>query len=782
MATAVPQDRGAPEAVGFASSRLLAFGLAVAAVAAAVPLTLVIRHTSGNPTFFLFYAAIFVSVWFAGRGPGVLATALCALALHLLFRSSGGLLAVTGEKIPTLLACIASLATADMLSTQRHRAERALRTARDRLEAAVQERTSELRRANDALTEEIGERTRAEGALRASELRWRRMYEASSAAMILLRLDGRFVGANAAFQKMVGYSEDELKKLTAFDITPAEERPATVQALAEFAAGQRNEYHVEKRYMRKDGSAVWFNATTTLAPASDRTPAHLQAILIDITERKRADAALRASEERWRRLFAGSSTGMALTDLDARYIATNAAFQNMLGYTAEEFKALTAVEITHPDEVARTRDVVADFVSGARQEYRVDKRYLKKDGTPLWVNVTTTYLPATDVTPAMLQGVYVNIDDRKRAEAALRASEARMRAIFSAAPVGIATSDENRQLMRANPALRRMLGYSEDEMRALGWTGLTHEDDRAASQAWVAGVIEGRRQPPLEKRYLRKDGEIAWAAVNSAFVPASDTTPAFFAAIVADITDRVRAEEALHRSQSELARVSRITTMGQLTASIAHEMNQPLTAIIASGNACERWLANGVNLVRAKESLARMIGEANRASEVIKRIRSLAGNAASERVELDVNAVVREVLALARAELQAKRVRVQANLDGAIPPVRVDRVQLQQVLLNLIVNAIDAMAGVNDRPRLLAITTERDEEASVRVTVQDSGAGLAPESAEHIFQPFFTTKPAGMGMGLSISTTIIETHGGRLWASPAPINGTAFHFTLPTAA
>jgi PAS domain S-box-containing protein len=473
---------------------------------------------------------------------------------------------------------------------------------------------------------------------------------------------------------------------------------------------------------------------------------------------------------------------MALMDLNSRCIATNAALQNMYGYSDEELRSLTALEITHPDDVAATRAALAEFVSGARQEYHIEKRFIRKGGTPLWVNVTTTLVPATDVTPAMLQGVSINIDDRKRAEAALRASEERFRTVFAASPVGIAASDENRRLLKANPALQRMLGYSEDELRALGWVGLTHEDDRAASWEWVTSVLAGQRPPALEKRYVRKDGEILWAAVDASFVPATETAPAFMATIIADITDRVRAEEALQRSQSELARVSRITTMGQLAASIAHEINQPLTAIIASGNACERWLANGENLARARQSLARMIGEADRASEVIKRMRSLTGNAASERVELDINAVVREVLALARNELQAKRVRVQLNLNGDIAPARADRVQLQQVLLNLIVNAIDAMAGVTGRARVLAIATRCDASAGVLVTVQDSGVGLAPDGAEYIFQPFFTSKPGGTGMGLSISTTIIEAHGGRLWASPAPEHGAVFHFTLPSAA
>jgi PAS domain S-box-containing protein len=245
-----------------------------------------------------------------------------------------------GEKFPTVLAFIMCVVAADILSTQRHRAEQALRSARDRLELAVHDRTAELRQANEALSREVA-------------------------------------------------------------------------------------------------------------------------------ERRRAESVARANEERWRRLFEASSAGMALTDLTSRYIATNSACQNMLGYMDGEFKALTAIDITHPDEIVTTEAVVTEFASGARQEYHVDKRYMKKDGTPLWVNVTTTYVPATDATPPMLQGVYFNIDDRKRAEQALRVSEQRWRTVFETSSVGIATSDENLCIATANAAFQRMLGYSESELREM---------------------------------------------------------------------------------------------------------------------------------------------------------------------------------------------------------------------------------------------------------------------------------------------------------------------------
>ena len=372
-----------------------------------------------------------------------------------------------------------------------------------------------------------------------------------------------------------------------------------------------------------------------------------------VDEIERAEAAIRAREEQWRRLFEASAAGMALTDLTSRYTATNSAFQNMLGYTHEELKALTAIEITHLDERATSEAVVAEFASGTRQEYHVDKRYIKKDGTPLWVNVTITYVPATDVTPPMLQGVIINIDDR------------------------------------------------------------------------------------------------------------------------------IRAEHALQRSQAELARVTRVTTMGELAASIAHEINQPLAAIVARGNACRRWL-EVQNLARAKESLDRVIADADRACEVIKRVRSLTSKAPLERRELNINVVVKEVLAITRDELQARQVSLQLQLNDDIPLVTGDKVELQQVVLNLVMNAIDAMAAVTRR-RVLSIRSQRGEDGGALVTVQDCGHGLDPASAERIFHPFFTTKPGGIGMGLSISTSILEAHGGRLWAAPVRPFGTAFHFTLPRA-
>jgi PAS domain S-box-containing protein len=392
-------------------------------------------------------------------------------------------------------------------------------------------------------------------------------------------------------------------------------------------------------------------------------------------------------------------------------------------------------------------------------------------------------VPATENSPAFVTSMVVDITERKRAEESLRASEARWRSIFEHSVVGIGTTDRNKRYLSANPALQDMLGYSEEELRGLTLAEVTHPDDREATDRGLDAVW-GRFQETyhIEKRMIRKDGDVIWVNVTAAPVPATESNPEFLPAIVVNITEQKRAEEALRVSRAELARVSRLTAMGELTASIAHEVNQPLAAIVASGNACRRWLAGAEpNLDRARDSVDRMIKDAHRASEIIIRIRSMTRNAPPVQQAVDITDVIADVLSFARGELLAKGVSVRLALLEGLPCIIGDRVQLQQVALNLVMNAVEAMASVTDRERVLAITSQRLDDDSLVVTVEDSGLGLDAANAERIFDTFFTTKPSGMGMGLSISTSIVEAHGGRLWASPNLPHGTAFHFTLPVA-
>ena len=249
---------------------------------------------------------------------------------------------------------------------------------------------------------------------------------------------------------------------------------------------------------------------------------------------------------------------------------------------------------------------------------------------------------------------------------------------------------------------------------------------------------------------------------------------------VQDITQRRLAEEALGKARTELAHVARVATLGALTASIAHEVNQPLAGIITNANTCLRMLgADPPNVDGARETARRTIRDGNRASDVIKRLRALFAKKDMTTERVDLNEAAREVIAMLLGELQRGGVILHPDFDDRLPPIRGDRVQLQQVILNLIMNARDAMSEVADRPRQMRISTSRDAGARVRLTVSDSGIGFDPHDAERLFQAFYTTKSTGMGMGLSVSRSIIEGHAGRLWATPNDGCGASFAFSLP---
>jgi len=257
-----------------------------------------------------------------------------------------------------------------------------------------------------------------------------------------------------------------------------------------------------------------------------------------------------------------------------------------------------------------------------------------------------------------------------------------------------------------------------------------------------------------------------------------------------DITERKRAEETLRASeqrlldaQMELARATRVTTLGELTASIAHEVNQPLAAVVNAAAACRRWLDGGTpNLEEARCAVDWIVNEGNRASEVIRRVRALANKTDIEKVPLDINDVIKDIIALVQREMDSHRVSLRMELAPVLAMILGDRVQLQQVIINLVMNGIEAMQSITDRPRELVIRSHQDETHRVLVTVTDSGVGISAENADRLFNAFFTTKSSGMGMGLSICRSIIEAHGGRLWATANVPHGATFQFALPVNA
>ena len=321
------------------------------------------------------------------------------------------------------------------------------------------------------------------------------------------------------------------------------------------------------------------------------------------------------------------------------------------------------------------------------------------------------------------------------------------------------------------------LGYSREELLSMSVYDISPSAQSLNQR--VNAELRASGSTIFESFYRRKDGSTFPVEVNIKQVTRDLT---YRVSVIRDITERKRAEQVLQHSQAELARVARIATMGELTASIAHEINQPLAAVATNASAALHWLAGEPpNLAEAQQAMANAMNEANRASGVIERVRTLLKKAPPELRLLDVNEAIREVLALVRNELIRGGVAVHTQLSADVPAVLGDRVQMQQVMLNLILNAIDAMSAVTDRPRTLLIKSARDAEG-VLVEVQDSGIGLDPEQASRIFDSFFSTKPEGIGMGLSISRSIVEAHGGRLWAEPGSPQGAVFQLILPKAA
>jgi signal transduction histidine kinase len=313
------------------------------------------------------------------------------------------------------------------------------------------------------------------------------------------------------------------------------------------------------------------------------------------------------------------------------------------------------------------------------------------------------------------------------------------------------------------PRSTRALQYRVDERQLRRW-GLSEA-------SLPEGTLVYFRQPSLWEQH--RDVAITAAAVI--LLQASLIT-----AMVIQVYRRKRAERAMQTAQAELARVARHTTMGQMTASIAHEVNQPLAAIVASSNAGLRWLNNQEpNLEQARAAFTRITKQGHRAGEVIATVRAMFKKNAHARSDVDINQLVNEVLALLRGELEKGKVTVRTWLSASLPPVQADRVQLQQVILNLVVNAVEAMTAVSDRERVLKIRSEPRQPSDILLTVEDSGAGIAPEHMDKLFEAFYTTKPQGMGLGLSICHSIVESHGGRLSASRAHPHGAVFQIALP---
>ena len=632
-------------------------------------------------------------------------------------------------------------------------------------------------------TVDVTERKRAEDALRRSE--------AYLAEAQRLTQTGSWAW-DPRSDRMI-YCSEELYRI--FDVDPQAGVPSIEVLLervhpedrdrvrAESIGGSRNKtkHTIEYRLLLPNGTIKY--VISMRYPGFDETGEFVEIIgtIVDVTERKRAEELLRESEGRFRTIFENAGAGVALVDGQGRPIKCNPTFTKMLGFTEEELRSMVFTEFTHPDDIEADWRLYREVVEGKRDRYDIEKRYIKKDGQVMWGQLIVSRVKnkdgaSTDYMVAMIE----DITERKRAQQALQRSESYLAEAQRLTHTGS---------WAYNPEAEKSIYWSEETFRIFGRSSLpdlqqflrmVHPEDRESFYERLVKAFGEKAEIVQDYRTVLPDGTVKH--IHQIAHPVLDEAGDLieYVGTDVDVTDLKRAEEErerLRQLEAELARMNRVTTMGELTASLAHEINQPIAATVTNASTSLRWLAHDPpNIEEAREAAKRSVKDANRAAEIIGRVRQLFRKGATDRDLVDVNELIREMIVLLLNEARRYSISVRPNLDPNLPSVMADRVQLQQVLMNLMLNGIDAVKDM-DGERELTIKSGRQNH-HLLISVTDTGMGLPPQ-AEKIFDAFFTTKAEGTGMGLSISRSIIESHGGRLWAMNNPPHGATFHFTLP---
>ena len=549
---------------------------------------------------------------------------------------------------------------------------------------------------------------------------------------------------------------------------------------------------------------------------SERQPAQ--------TDREREESALRYSEENYRLVVETAPDAVISIDESGAILFANPATVRLFDYDPTELigKPLT---VLMPEFLRKLHEKGFSRYLATGQRHinwqGTELTALRKNGQEFPVEISFGELSRDG--RKVFTGFIRDISERKQAEE-LRAAHARQIAVRADVSMAFRREESLKTILgecgeaivrHLDAAFARIWTLSDDgkmlELQASAgmYTHLDGSHSRIPMGQFQIGMIAQERKPHLtndvlndprisDRTWAKKEGMASFAGYplsvgdrtigvlamfsRKQLTPDTTETLASGADLIAQGIERKRAQEALQMTQAELARVSRLTTMGELAASIAHEVNQPLTAVTNNSNACLRLLAAG-NLKPEvlQRALEEIVADSTRASAVVARIRGFIKKAPAEKGPLDINEVIQEVLVVAARELLENRVLVDCQLSKALPLVLADRVQLQQVLLNLIMNGIEAMIAVTDQPHSLWVESGLDESGEILVAVRDSGTGLGSK-ADRVFTPFFTTKASGMGMGLSISQSLVENHGGRLWAMPNSPMGAVFSFTLPVSA
>src|SRR6476620_6998106 len=569
-------------------------------------------------------------------------------------------------------------------------------------------------------------------------------------------------------EEALGKTSHELLQ-TVFPASPEELKSAVLH-------GDRLE--VELTHTKRDGTEVVVASRWSVQRDAAGRPVAILETNNDITKRKIAEAKT-LRQEKELQLTIDTIPAFVFRILpDGWTDFLNKRWLDFTGLTHSEAEGLGWRVVYHPDDV--------DYIVEARNKgiasgeaWESEGRIRSSDGQYRWFLNRAAPLRDGHGNIIKWYGTNTDIEDRKRAEDALRRSEAYLTEAQRLRQTGSFGWNVESGEIRWSEEAFRIFEYDPNTAPTINMViARTHPDDRGFVGRLIERVTRNRDNWEVEHRLLMPDGSVKHVHVVAHPLGNALGQPEYVGALM-DITAGKRSQEALHQAQAELAHVTRVTTLGELTASIAHEVNQPLAAIITNGEASLRWLGNHPpNLEEARGAVGRMIRDGNRAGEVIQRLRALTKKTDPQNVTLDINDVVNDVVSLVQREVLSHRVRLTLDLGTGLNPILGDRVQLQQVIINLIVNSIEAMAKVREH-RELAIRAREHDRNHLLVAVQDSGVGIDPEQLDRVFNAFFTTKADGMGMGLSICRSIIEAHGGALWGSANDGPGVTFQFTIP---
>jgi PAS domain S-box-containing protein len=648
------------------------------------------------------------------------------------------------------------------------------------LDLRVAQRTAELAAANQVLRTEIAERKEIEKRFKSSEARYRVVVETASDAVVSLDESGAIILANPATKRVFGYNPEELIGKPLAVLMPEAMRrlhETGFKRYLETGARHLNWHGIELTGLRANGKE--FPIEVSFGEMTEDRRKVFTGFIRDISEKKRAEEAILASERNLS-LIINTMPVLAWSALPNGTVEFfNQRWLDYTGLSPEQAQGWGWTDAIHHDDLGQMSEYWQSIiVSGEPGE--IEARLRRFDGNYRWFLFRAD--PMRDDSGAILKwyGTNTDIDDRRRAEEALRSRELNLLQITETIPEMLWSASPDGAIDYCNGRLLDYTGFSPEQVMSKGWIRLLHPDDvEPTSEVWKSCVKSGAAYRVEVRTFHAADNKYRWCVTSALPLLNEEGHIVKWHGTVVDMHDWKQAQEELRNTQAELARMMRVMTVGQLTASIAHEVSQPLSGIIMNASTCLRML-NGVppNVDGARETAQRTIRDGKRATEVVTRLRTLLSKKQIRIERVDLNEAAREVIALLSDELQKNRVTVQQKFNDRLPAVKGDRVQLLQVLLNLLRNASDAMVTVQDRPRQLVIRTDADGNQAT-VFVQDSGVGFDPEITDRLFESFFTTKQEGMGIGLSLSRSIVEAHSGHLWATRNEGPGATFAFSIP---